>query len=108
MKQFTSLEELKYFNPLKGLKGKIAHTETQTFAFWELDKGTVLPEHQHPHSQVSIVTKGALELTIENKTKIVRKGMFVYIPPNTNHSALAISRVELTDIFTPIREDFKI
>ena len=107
MKSFITLDDLDYFNPLKGLKAKLVHTETQTFAFWEIDKDTVLPEHQHPHEQVSFVTEGELELTINNVTKIVSKGMFAHIPPNTNHSARALSNVKLTDVFTPVREDFR-
>jgi len=107
MDQFIILNEVEYFTPNKGLKAKVVHTETQTYAFWEIDKGTVLPTHKHFHEQVSFVTEGKLELTIENETKIVTKGMFVYIPPNTNHTARAISNVMLTDVFTPVREDFK-
>ena len=107
MKQFISLNEQEYFEPLAGLKAKLVHTDTQTYAFWEIDKDTLLPEHQHPHEQVSFVTKGKLELTIDNESNIISKGMFAYIPPNTNHSARAITDVELTDVFTPVREDFK-
>jgi len=107
MKRFIALDELEYFKPIEGLKAKVVHTETQTYAFWEIEKGTILPEHKHPHEQISFVSKGELELTIENETKLVSKGMFSYIPPNTIHSARAISDVELTDVFTPVREDFK-
>jgi hypothetical protein len=32
--------------------------------------------------------------------------MVAMILSNTNHSAKAITNVELTDVFTPIREDF--
>ncbi len=106
MKTFINLDDLNYFNPIEGLKAKVVHTDTQTYAFWEIDEGTLLPEHQHPHEQISFVTSGELELTIEKETKIVTKGMFAYIPPNTNHSAKAISDVELTDVFSPVREDF--
>ncbi len=106
MEKFISLEELEYFNPIDGLKAKLVHTETQTYAFWKIDAGTHLPEHQHPHEQISFVTRGKLELTIDNETRIISKGTFAYIPPNTNHSAKAISDVELTDVFSPVREDF--
>lgn len=107
MNTFISLKELEYFKPLEGLKAKVVHTDTQTFAFWEIDKGTVLPEHQHPHEQISFVTQGELELRVDNESQIISKGMFVHIPPNSKHSARAISHVELTDVFTPVREDFK-
>jgi unsaturated pyranuronate lyase len=107
MKQFIELKDLDYFTPLKGLKAKLVHTNNQTYAFWEIDINTILPEHKHPHEQVSIVTKGELELTIDNVTQIMKQGMVAVIPSNTNHSARAITKVELTDIFYPVREDFK-
>jgi len=107
MNPFTNLEELDYIEPIPGLKAKMIHTETQTYAFWEIDKGTLLPSHHHPHEQVSFVTAGTLELTIEGETRLIKKGMFVNIPSNAVHKARAITQVELTDVFTPIREDFK-
>lgn len=106
MDKVVALSNYKYFEPINGLKAKIVNTNNSTYAFWEIEKGTILPEHQHFHEQVSIVTKGELELTIAGNTSILKKGMIALIPPNTNHSAKAIKDVELTDVFTPIREDF--
>ena len=108
MEHFIELNKLKYFEPIKGLKAKIVNTNNQTFAFWEIKEGTVLPAHQHIHKQISIVTKGVLELTVDKETTVMKKGMMAIIPSQSLHSAKAISDVELTDIFYPIREDFPI
>ena len=107
MKQIISLSELPYLAPARGVQAKCVHTNNQTFAFWEIDKNTSLPGHQHPHEQVTIVTKGELEITIDNVTQIMKPGMVAVIPSNTEHSARAITNVELTDVFYPVREDFK-
>jgi len=101
-----NLDSLEYFSPFDGLKSKLIHTETQTFSFWEIEKDAVLPCHQHINEQVSIVTNGILELTIGNETFIMEKGMVALIPPNTDHHAIALTDVEVTDVFYPIREDF--
>lgn len=101
-----NLEDLEYFSPFEGLKAKLFHTDTQTFAFWEIEKNAVLPNHQHVNAQVSIVTKGILALTIDGKTTELGPGMVADIPPNTDHSAVAITDVEVTDVFLPIRDDF--
>ena len=69
-------EQFDYFEPIIGLKAKLVHTENQTFAFWEIAKDTILPEHKHLHKQISIVTKGQLELTIDGKTTLMKKGAF--------------------------------
>ena len=106
MQRILDSRKTSYFEPIKGLKAKVVHSKNQTYAFWEIEQGTLLPEHQHVHQQVSIVTKGELELTIDGKMTLMKKGMVALIPSNTNHSAKAVTKVELTDIFTPIREDF--
>lgn len=106
MKEFINLHELEDFEPMQGLKAKIMHTETQTFAFWEIEKGSILPEHSHMHEQVSIVTDGELELSIEGTTELMTSGMVANIPANAKHSAVARTKVAVLDVFTPIREDF--
>ena len=100
------LSELEYFNPFEGLKAKLFHTDEQTFSFWEIEKDAILPEHKHINDQVSIVTKGILALTIDGVTTNMKPGMVAHIPSNAIHSAVALTDVEVTDVFLPIREDF--
>lgn len=100
------LDSLEYFNPFEGLKAKLIHTTTQTFSFWEIEKDATLPRHQHINEQVSIVTKGILEFTIGEETTLMKPGMVAVIPPNVPHHAKAITDVEVTDVFYPIRADF--
>lgn len=100
------LSSLEYFNPFDGLKAKLIHTDTQTFSFWKIKKGAVLPRHRHINEQVSIVTKGRLAFTIDDITTNMEPGMVAVIPPNTDHSAVALTDVEVTDVFYPIRDDF--
>ena len=106
MPNLIDTNDFEYFEPIPGLRAKVVHTADQTYAFWEIDAGTILPSHQHFHAQVSIVTKGTIALTIDGVTTEMQKGMVALIPPNTVHSAKAITDVELTDVFTPVREDF--
>ncbi len=106
MENNIELSNLSDFEPFEGMKAKLVHTKSQTYAFWEIEKGTELPEHKHINEQVSFVTKGELELTIDGKLTVMKKGMLAIIPPNILHSAKAITNVELTDVFTPVREDF--
>ena len=101
-----ALDDIEYFKPFEGLKAKLIHTDTQTYSFWEIEKGAVLPEHHHVNEQVSIITKGELEFTIGGKTTLMRPGMVAVIPPNVVHSAVAKTDVEVTDVFLPIRADF--
>lgn len=100
------LDDLAYFAPFDGLKAKLIHTDTQTISFWEIEKDAVLPRHKHINEQISIVTKGVLKFTIGDETTLMEPGMVAVIPPNVEHEAIAITDVEVTDIFYPIRADF--
>lgn len=91
---------------IPGFKARMIHSDRVTTAFWEIDEGSVLPEHHHVHEQISIVTKGELELIIDGKAQIYRPGMVAVIPSNVPHSGRAVTDVEVTDVFSPVREDY--
>ena len=105
-KYLKNLDTLKYFHAFEGLKAKLVHSDTQTFAFWEIDKDAEVPMHQHINEQTVIVTKGILRLTVAGEVMDLEPGMVVVIPPNTDHHAIALTEVEVLDVFNPIREDF--
>ena len=92
---------------LPGIKGRYIHTENNTIGFVELEAGSILPEHSHIHEQTTQILKGKLEMCIEGKTSVLESGMIVTIPSNVNHSAKALTFCKVTDVFSPVREDYK-
>jgi quercetin dioxygenase-like cupin family protein len=70
------------------------------------EKGGIGAEHQHHHSQSTLVASGVFEITIDGVSQHLEKGDSFYVPPNTLHSAVCIEQGELIDAFSPIREDF--
>ena len=105
---FTDLNTLDSHEIIKGFKGRFMHSDNMTASFWQVDKGAILPEHAHPEEQISIVTQGELALTVNGKTKIMTPGKVAVIPSNVVHSGKALTYCEVTDIFSPLREDYKI
>ena len=89
---FIPLEDLEKRELLPGFEVKFIHTDSMTFAFWEIRKGSELPEHSHIHEQVAQVVEGKFELTIENETQIVTPGTIVVIASNRKHSGKAITQ----------------
>jgi len=104
---FTSISNLKSTELLKGFNGKFVHTQNFTIAFWEIDKNSILPKHAHIHEQTTQILEGKLELTIDGNTKILEAGDLAIIPPNVSHSGKALTNCKVTDIFCPVREDYK-
>ena len=91
---------------IPGFHGKFAHSNSMTFALWEIDKGAILPEHSHMHEQVVHVYEGELEVTVAGKTTVLRAGMVGVIPPNAVHSGKALTNCRVMDAFHPLREDY--
>ena len=101
------LDRIKVKEILPGFLGKFIHTEKLTIAFWEIQQESILPLHSHPHEQVTIVQGGELELTIDEETRILKKGQVATLPSNSLHSGRAVTDCQVLDIFTPVREDYR-
>ena len=39
--------------------GRFVHSERMTFAWWRIEPGAEVPEHDHPHEQVVNVLEGS-------------------------------------------------
>lgn len=102
-----NLSEIEAREVVKGFHGKFIHSESMTFAYWNIDGGSALPEHSHPHEQVVNMFEGSFELTVDNEKKILKPGDVVVIPSNIKHTGKAITDCRLLDVFSPVREDFK-
>jgi quercetin dioxygenase-like cupin family protein len=101
-----ALEELDDSEPLPGYVRKFIHTDKMTLATWIIKPGSPFPEHSHPHEQIMMVTDGKFELTLEGETRILHPGLVAVIPPNESHSGVALTECHITDIFSPVREEF--
>lgn len=83
------------------------HGESGTIGFFTYKKGAVVPTHQHPNEQYSIITQGAVSVLIDGKEIIVKAGEGIIIPPNIAHQFTALEDSTLDiDFFTPARIDW--
>ena len=105
--EFVDLKDIHQSEPLSGYKVKFVHSASMSLAFWEISANACFPEHSHIHEQLSMVTKGEFELTIDGKTMTLRPGIVAVIPSNARHSGKAVTDCEVTDVFCPVREDYK-
>ena len=69
--------------------------------------GAKLPEHQHPHEQISHVLTGRVRFLLDGGKDIRELGPTdaIYLPANLPHAAEAIDDAEVIDTFSPPRED---
>ena len=103
---FIQIDTIGQKEILPGYTVRFVHTETMTFAYWDVKAGSPLPEHSHLHEQVASVIEGTFELTIEGETKRLGPGEIATIPSNAVHSGISITDCKLMDVFCPVREDY--
>lgn len=101
------ISEIPQKDLVKGIKGRYFHTDSNTVGFVDIEKGAILPAHSHVHEQITQITEGQLEMTIDGKTQVLEPGTILFIPSNVVHSAVALTDCRVTDIFSPVREDYK-
>jgi len=105
---FKNIKSLPAREIIPGFHGRFIHLEKMTYSYWEIEAGSILPLHAHPHEQISKVLEGQLELTIASKTEIMKAGMLAVIPSNVPHTGKALSDCVVMDVFSPVREDYKL
>jgi quercetin dioxygenase-like cupin family protein len=74
-----------------------------------LEKGCVIPAHEHMHEQITHVVEGHLRLIVGNddpQTFDLRGGDILHIPSNIPHSGEALENCRVFDFFSPPREDW--
>ncbi|HEU4608162.1 MAG TPA: cupin domain-containing protein [Chitinophagaceae bacterium] len=90
-----------------GIMARLVHGNLCSLSVVEIKKGTVMDEHQHPHEQITYLISGQLDMVIAGEKYSFTPGMVHVIPSNAPHSAYAVTDIEVIDIFSPVREDYK-
>ena len=92
---------------LPGITRKaLAYSETMIACELQMEKGSVVPLHQHIHEQCSMVISGKLRYTVGDETRIVCGGDTVMLPSNMPHSIIVEEDTVAIDVFTPLREEY--
>ncbi len=105
--QYFNLSEIEWKEPVSGFKARFVHSENITLAFWDIEAKASLPEHSHPHEQITNVIEGIIELIVDGESRILEPGSVLVVPPDAVHSGKAVTNCRIIDVFYPIREDYR-
>jgi quercetin dioxygenase-like cupin family protein len=89
------------------IRGHYAHGDSVTIGEIDLDAGTVVPMHNHPHEQVTYVMEGRFEFTIGTETRILERGVAALIPGGVMHGGKTLTACRVLDVFSPVREEYR-
>ncbi len=92
---------------LPGFVGKMIHTDKVSLSDFAIAAGSELPEHQHPHEQISTILEGTFDFVIGGVSRRCGPGDVAVIPGNTPHSGRAVTDCRIMDVFCPTREDYR-
>ena len=91
------------------LQRRLITGERMMLAHVYLDKGCIVPKHQHDNEQLTYILEGALRFWIgEDGAEVVdvRAGEVLVIPSNVPHRAEALEDTLDVDVFSPPRQDW--
>ncbi|MDP6779062.1 MAG: cupin domain-containing protein [Candidatus Latescibacteria bacterium] len=104
---FINWDDIPANNLAPGIRIRAPYGENVMMSLLEMEEGSVIPRHHHPHEQAGILLEGRMELTIGDESRVVNEGEAYLIPPNVPHRALPVGGPAVAlDIFSPVREDY--
>jgi quercetin dioxygenase-like cupin family protein len=104
---FGIASETNYTEILPGISIKtLCHGEAMLMSEFLLQKGTILPSHDHPYEQTGYLIKGNIQLTIGTNTRNILPGDSWSIPSGVTHFARIIEDSVAIEVFHPARKDY--
>jgi quercetin dioxygenase-like cupin family protein len=105
--KFFEISGLPHREMLPGITLKSVHLDNLMVTFVTLAPGTVLPDHSHPHEQISVIISGSLKFSVEGDERIVSAGQVICVPSNALHGAVVVEGpCVVYDSWSPVRADY--
>ncbi len=105
---FFCISELKETEMLPGVRRRAVSLDKVMITFFEFEPHAIVPEHDHPHEQISVVIEGAMEFQLGEEKRVLEAGEGACIPPSVKHSACILDQpTTVYDSWSPPREDYR-
>ena len=96
-----------YSTPIPGISLKtLVYGEKTLMTEFLLKKGSLLPQHSHPHEQTGYLVSGHIRLSIGSEKNDVMPGDSWCIPGGVEHNAEILEDSVAIEVFSPVREDY--
>jgi len=85
---------------VEGAKAWVLQSEASQLVFFEFKQGTRVPEHSHDYPQWGIVVDGKMELVVDGKPWMCKKGTEYLVPAGAKHFARFLAQTRVMDYFS--------
>ena len=102
-------DDVPRFSTVEGVTSRILVSGEKTmFLLIDLQPGSVIPFHSHPHEQAGVCLKGRVEFKTEKGMVVVEANTAYLFASNEQHGATVLSAEGATvlEAFSPPREDY--
>ncbi len=107
MNHFATISDLPSKEIAPGVLMRSVHLEKVMVTFVRIREGAVVPEHSHPHEQITVVISGRLRFRLGESEKLMEAGETVTIPSGCAHAAVAEGGdCVVYDCWSPVRSDY--
>ena len=105
---FFDLRDLKPKQVIPGMQIRVASGEKIMLSYVDLEQGSEVKEHSHPHEQGGIVIEGEGDFRIGDERQMLKPGDMYIIPSQVIHRLLVTKGpMKVLDIFSPPREEYR-
>ena len=105
---FYRTDDLPATEMLPGVLRRAVYLDDVMLTFFEFEPEAIIPEHHHPHQQITFVISGTMEFDLDGETQVLQAGDGVLIPPDVPHSAvIGHGPCKALDAWHPVREDYR-
>jgi quercetin dioxygenase-like cupin family protein len=73
---------------------------------FKLKKGSIIPNHQHPHEQTGYLISGSMKFFIDKQKFNAEPGDSWNIPGNVEHGVEVLEDTVVIEVFSPVREEY--
>jgi len=102
---YNSADE--YISILDGISRKtLVFGDNALLSEFRLQKGRILPLHNHPEEQVGYLISGHIILHIDDELFDMHPGDSWAIPGNVGHYAEILEDSVAIEVFSPVRKDY--
>ncbi len=104
---FYKKDDSNYKAALEGVKYKtLTHGKNTLLSEFKLEKGSIVPNHKHPHEQTGYLLSGRMTFYIDGEEFAAEPGDSWNIPGNVEHNVEVLEDSVVIEVFSPVRVEY--